>query len=220
MKFIWPSMRARSNNSARTKFNVSRPAGCLGPGWNNAVPLGWRHGKHAGDLPNLIIKADGTTDYDVWSTAFTLSKGGLSIFDFNGSALVIHSNEDDMTTNPSGGSGARIACGVITGMSGFDTTGTFSTTAGMGTSGTTTVGTVTSTGSLTGTRSTSTTGTVTRTGTLTSTAGVTNTLGAPTTLPVTGAETEEGLLLTIMVLMGAVLLVGAYLLRRNASQAQ
>src|SRR5512139_2428729 len=28
-------------------------------------PLGWRHGKHAGDLPNLIIKADGTTDYDV-----------------------------------------------------------------------------------------------------------------------------------------------------------
>jgi Cu-Zn family superoxide dismutase len=37
----------------------------------------------------------------------------LSVFDADGSALVIHAAEDDLVTDPSGNSGTRIACGVI-----------------------------------------------------------------------------------------------------------
>jgi Cu-Zn family superoxide dismutase len=43
----------------------------------------------------------------------TLSEGPSSVFDSDGSALVIHLAQDDLVTDPTGNSGARIACGVI-----------------------------------------------------------------------------------------------------------
>ena len=82
-------------------------------------PLGHDHGldsptgAHAGDLPNLVVNGAGNGHLDATSDRATLSAGTVSVFDADGSALVIHFGEDDQVTNPTGNSGSRIACGVI-----------------------------------------------------------------------------------------------------------
>ena len=76
-------------------------------------PLGAVHGSHAGDLPNLIVNAAGQGRLNATTEAASLSQGPLTVFDTNGSAIVIHAAEDDLVTDPTGNSGGRIACGVI-----------------------------------------------------------------------------------------------------------
>ncbi|MBI2914271.1 MAG: superoxide dismutase family protein [Chloroflexi bacterium] len=82
-------------------------------------PLGRKHGlntpdgAHAGDVPGLIVKADGSAQYESSSDRVTVSAGPTSLFDADGNALVIHAAADDQLTDPTGNSGARIACGVI-----------------------------------------------------------------------------------------------------------
>jgi Cu-Zn family superoxide dismutase len=76
-------------------------------------PLGATHGSHAGDLPNLVVNIAGVGHLDDVTRLATLSSSPVSIFDANGSALIIHAGQDDLVTDPSGNSGARIACGVI-----------------------------------------------------------------------------------------------------------
>jgi superoxide dismutase, Cu-Zn family len=71
-------------------------------------------GPHAGDLPNITVKADGTLRMTLTTPRVTLGAGSNSLFTNGGTALVIHANADDQKTDPSGNSGARIACGVIT----------------------------------------------------------------------------------------------------------
>jgi Cu-Zn family superoxide dismutase len=70
-------------------------------------------GGHAGDLPNLQVNGAGVGHLDATSNRASLSNGPTSIFDADGSALVIHAGPDDQVTNPTGNSGGRIACGVI-----------------------------------------------------------------------------------------------------------
>jgi superoxide dismutase, Cu-Zn family len=70
-------------------------------------------GYHGGDLPNLVVDADGRGVLNGETNGATLTVGLQSLLDNNGSAIVIHAAPDDLTTNPIGGSGARIACGVI-----------------------------------------------------------------------------------------------------------
>lgn len=96
---------------------------CAGPAFASAGghhnPLGAEHGldnpvgAHAGDLPNLTVNGAGRGHLDAVSHHATLSAGPVTLFDADGSAIVIHANEDDQVTNPTGNSGARIACGVI-----------------------------------------------------------------------------------------------------------
>jgi len=76
-------------------------------------PLGATHGDHAGDLPNLIVNVAGIGHLDATSDRASLSNGPTTVFDANGSALIIHAGEDDLHTDPTGNSGGRIACGVI-----------------------------------------------------------------------------------------------------------
>jgi Cu-Zn family superoxide dismutase len=76
-------------------------------------PLGATHGGHAGDLPNLTVNEAGVGHLDATSERASLSNGPTSIFDANGSALIIHAGTDDYVTDPTGNSGGRIACGVI-----------------------------------------------------------------------------------------------------------
>ncbi len=68
-------------------------------------------GPDEGDLPNVYANADGSVNAEVSSETPLTGEGGLK--DGDGSALIIHANEDDHTSQPIGGAGARIACAVI-----------------------------------------------------------------------------------------------------------
>jgi len=71
-------------------------------------------GQHAGDMPNLHIPASGELIVEVLNAAITLEKGKPnSVFDADGSALIVHASKDDYNTDPTGEAGGRIACGVI-----------------------------------------------------------------------------------------------------------
>ena len=88
-----------------------------GPHFN---PDGKKHGldspdgHHAGDMLNLTVDADGKANATLVDNDVTLGDGTHSLFSNGGTAIVIHAKADDMKTDPSGNSGDRIACGVIT----------------------------------------------------------------------------------------------------------
>jgi len=101
-------------------------AKCEGPDFKSAGPHfnpeGKKHGlenpegHHAGDMQNFMVGASGkalfrTNDKDV---NLRDDNNPHSLFSNGGTALVIHAKADDMKTDPSGNSGDRIACGVIT----------------------------------------------------------------------------------------------------------
>ncbi|MFT3967792.1 MAG: superoxide dismutase family protein [Sphingobium sp.] len=65
-------------------------------------------GSHQGDLPDLIVGADGKGH-----GMFTAHTTEATIFDADGTAFVVHAAPDDGKTDPSGNSGARILCGVL-----------------------------------------------------------------------------------------------------------
>lgn len=83
-----------------------------GDHWNPAMR---RHGRdnpdgaHHGDLPNLSIGTDGRG-----SLSIDLPGAIAQLIDADGAAVVIHAGADDHKTDPSGNSGDRIACGVLT----------------------------------------------------------------------------------------------------------
>ena len=97
--------------------------GACAPDFNAAGghfnPDGTKHGlnnpagPHAGDLPALMVGPDGNGALDAVSPRIALASGLRSLFDADGSALVIHAGPDDQLTDPTGNSGGRIACGVI-----------------------------------------------------------------------------------------------------------
>jgi len=82
-------------------------------------PIGRQHGldnpqgPHAGDAPNFTVNADGTGKASFTTDRVSLTDGSTSLFDDDGSAIVIHAAADDQTSQPAGNSGARIACGVV-----------------------------------------------------------------------------------------------------------
>ena len=78
---------------------------------------GLRHpdGPDSGDLPNLHVAADGTAKAEFYTTRITVSPGGTApaLLDEDGAAVIIHANPDDHLTQPIGGAGGRIACGIV-----------------------------------------------------------------------------------------------------------
>lgn len=70
-------------------------------------------GPHAGDLQNLVVMADGNGALELVTDRISLNPGPTSVFDADGTAFVVHAAADDQRTDPSGNSGARVACGVV-----------------------------------------------------------------------------------------------------------
>ena len=69
---------------------------------------------HAGDMPNLHVPASGALDIEVLNASITLDKDKPnSVFHPGGTAIVIHAEKDDYTSDPAGNAGARIIRGVI-----------------------------------------------------------------------------------------------------------
>jgi Cu-Zn family superoxide dismutase len=66
---------------------------------------------HAGDFGNVTADANGDVHAHFTTRAITISAGPTSVV---GHAVILHANADDLTTQPSGNAGARIACGVVT----------------------------------------------------------------------------------------------------------
>jgi superoxide dismutase, Cu-Zn family len=97
---------------------------CEGPAFTSAGahfnPDGKLHGlenpkgPHAGDMKNFTVGADGTARTSVTDPNINLGTDSHSVFSNGGTSLVIHAKADDMKTDPSGNSGDRIACGLIT----------------------------------------------------------------------------------------------------------
>jgi len=75
---------------------------------------------HAGDLPALKADASGTADFRATVDGSAL---GASPGAFAGKGLIVHASPDDYTTQPTGNSGARIACGVVGTVAGQDAAG-------------------------------------------------------------------------------------------------
>ena len=89
-------------NDTCGNIHGENPFEAAGGHWN---PSGDPHGNHAGDLPTLIA-SDGTAKMLFFTNKFSPS-------DVIGKSVVVHQSPDDYTSQPSGNSGKRIACGSI-----------------------------------------------------------------------------------------------------------
>ena len=65
--------------------------------------------RHVGDLGNLVAGEDGIAHYEWMDKMLSFSVENSII----GRAIIVHAGEDDLTTQPTGNAGARLACGVI-----------------------------------------------------------------------------------------------------------
>lgn len=72
-------------------------------------------GPDDGDLPNLYAAVDGSAHGEFFTTKARISQDGPGqwLWDADGSALVIHANPDDHSSQPIGGAGDRVACAVL-----------------------------------------------------------------------------------------------------------
>jgi len=86
-----------------------------GPHWNPSMRQHGRlnpQGSHHGDLPNLVVGADGIGRLNATLAGALTGEGGL--LDMDGASLIIHARPDDELTDPTGNSGDRQACAVFT----------------------------------------------------------------------------------------------------------
>jgi Cu-Zn family superoxide dismutase len=107
--------------NAEHGFHVHETGSCASTDGTSAGghfnPDGKPHGPqaaahHAGDLPALKADANGMADARFALTGPTVADGPASVV---GRSVVVHAQPDDYSTQPTGNSGARLACGVIAG---------------------------------------------------------------------------------------------------------
>ncbi len=105
-------------------FHIHETGDCSAPDASSAGghfnPAGNEHGartdsaRHMGDMGNIEADAEGNA-----TASFTDSV--IEMDQIMGKAVIVHSGEDDLTSQPSGAAGNRMACGVIE-AAGADTT--------------------------------------------------------------------------------------------------
>ncbi len=87
----------------------------------NGKPHGPPSGEHhAGDLPALKADGAGAAQFRARIAGTVMGSGAG---DIAGKALIVHAAPDDYVTQPTGNSGARIACGLISTVAGRDAAG-------------------------------------------------------------------------------------------------
>jgi Cu-Zn family superoxide dismutase len=102
-------------------FHIHETGDCSAPDATSAGghfnPTGAQHGgpqsetRHFGDLGNITADASGNAEVNIHASGVTLEERmDNSIM---GKAVIVHAGEDDLTTQPTGDAGARLACGVI-----------------------------------------------------------------------------------------------------------
>jgi len=101
-------------------FHVHEKGNCTAPDGSSAgphfSPVPSQHGgpqaaaHHAGDLGNLTADSTGTAIAKIEVKGLSLGTGEDSII---GRSVIVHEKADDLKTQPSGASGARLACGLI-----------------------------------------------------------------------------------------------------------
>ena len=107
-------------------LHIHETAACVAPGFTTAGghfdpgpfgssnPVDANHPYHMGDLPNVVANKRGLGRLKHTTSRITLSPGPLSVFDADGSAVIVHLNPDRGINGAVGASGgARVACGVI-----------------------------------------------------------------------------------------------------------
>jgi Cu-Zn family superoxide dismutase len=114
--------RLRGLSPGSHGFHIHAVGKCEPPSFASAGPHfslrrdrhGFLHqaGAHEGDLPNLRVPESGAVEVEIVAAGAMLNDSGL--LDADGASVVVHAGADDYETDPSGNSGARIACGVIT----------------------------------------------------------------------------------------------------------
>ena len=110
----------------RHAIHFHQNAKCDGPDFKSAGPhfnpdakkhgLQNPEGHHAGDMMNFSVNDKGKAKTQADGQRCILGDGSdsHSLFSNGGTGLVIHADADDMKTDPSGNSGDRIACGMVT----------------------------------------------------------------------------------------------------------
>lgn len=102
-------------------FHIHEVGDCSAPDGTSAGghfnPAGAPHGApgsashHSGDLGNILADENGNAEYHANLDFITLGPGENSVM---GRSVIVHAAEDDLTSQPTGAAGARLACGIIT----------------------------------------------------------------------------------------------------------
>ncbi len=118
------NIKASNLSPGKHGFHIHEKGVCEEPDFESAgghfnptdASHGTEHedGPHAGDLQNLEVEKDGTVQAEVTNDMVTLKSGEEnSLISSDGTSLIIHKEPDDYQSQPSGGAGDRVACGVI-----------------------------------------------------------------------------------------------------------
>jgi len=117
------TLEVRSLPAGIHAFHIHAVGKCDSPDFKTAGghfnPEGKKHGlkspegPHAGDMPNITVDKKGKGKVKVVNPRVTLGEGADSLFHEGGTSLVIHEKADDDMTDPTGGAGNRIACGIV-----------------------------------------------------------------------------------------------------------
>ena len=102
----WHGLHLHARGDCTPPFTAAGPHVNHGGGAHGLINPS---GPESGDLPNLYVHADGTGHAELFTS---LTRVG-NLLDPDGSAIVVHAQADDQRTPPIGGSGDRVACGVL-----------------------------------------------------------------------------------------------------------